>query len=95
VLAKARFPFVAITSRPMMAAQKSATFRYQLQAKTNRGDPEYRLAAGPPGMTIDTQGLLAWPVSADVAESEVDAILHTKNPSGAETFQSFQIGVTE
>jgi hypothetical protein len=94
-LSKARFPFVAITSRPPTAARKGTTLRYQLQAKTDRGDPEYRLEEGPPGMTFGPQGLLTWPVPADFAESEADVLIHVKSPSGAETTQSFRIGVAE
>jgi hypothetical protein len=94
-LAKARFPFVAITSRPPTAAQKGARFRYQLQAKTDRGDAEYRIEAGPPGMAIDPKGLLTWLVPGDFADSEVDVTLHAKSPSGAETSKSFRIGVSE
>jgi hypothetical protein len=94
-LAKARFPFVAITSRPPTAAKKGATFRHQLQAKTDQGDIQYRLGAGPPGMTIDHKGLLIWPIPADFADGEIDVTLHAKSPSGAETSQSFRIGVSE
>jgi hypothetical protein len=94
-LGKARFPFVVITSRPPTAAKKGTTLRYQLQAKTDRGDPEYLLVAGPPGMRIDPKSLLTWEVPADFADGETDVTLHTKSPSGAETSQNFRIGVTE
>jgi S1-C subfamily serine protease len=94
-LEQARFPFVAITSRPPTAAKKGATFRYQLQAKADRGDPEYRLGSGPPGMMIAPNGLLTWPVPSDVADSEADVTVHAKSPSGAETSQSFRVCMTE
>jgi hypothetical protein len=46
-------------------------------------------------MAIDPKGLLTWPVPADFADSEVDVLLHAKSPSGAETSQSFRVGVKE
>jgi hypothetical protein len=94
-LGKANFPFGAITSRPPTAAKKGTPFRYQLTAKTDRGEPEYRLGAGPPGMAIDPRGLLTWKVPTDFADGEVDVIIHVTSPSGSEASQSFRISVTE
>ncbi len=94
-LAKLRFPFVVITSRPPTAAKKGTLFRYQLQAKVDLGDAHFKLGSGPPGMVIDQKGLLTWPVPADCAETEVEVLIHAKSPSGAETSQSFRIGVIE
>jgi hypothetical protein len=46
-------------------------------------------------MSIGPQGLLSWEVPAAFADGEVDVLLHVKSPSGAETTQSFRIGVTQ
>jgi hypothetical protein len=47
----------------------------RLRAQTDRGNPEYRLGAGPPGMTIDSHGLFTGPVPADCADGAVDVPL--------------------
>jgi S1-C subfamily serine protease len=94
-LAKVRFPFVAITSRPPTAAKKGMPFCYQLEAKTDQGEAHFRLEQGPPGMRVEPQGLLTWPVPADFAGSEVDVTIRAQSSSGAEASQSFRIGVTE
>jgi hypothetical protein len=94
-LAKLRFAFVVITSRPPTAAKKGTLFRYPLQAKVDLGDAQFKLASGPPGMVIDQKGLLTWPVPADCAETEVEVLIHAKSSTGVETSQNFRIGVSE
>lgn len=69
--------------------------RYQFQAQTDCGDPEYRLGVEPLGWVNDPKGLLICPAPADFADSEVNVTVHAKNSADAETSQSFRIGITK
>ncbi|ASF48324.1 transglutaminase-like domain-containing protein [Methylovulum psychrotolerans] len=52
---------LAIISAPLTATAANQPYRYPVQATDSDGDPlSYRLSAAPGGMTVGSDGLLAW-----------------------------------
>jgi len=68
---------------------------YQATAKSKRGGHKFRLASGPPGMTVSDAGLIHWMVPSDIAEPHIDVILCINDPSGREVFQPLHITLME
>jgi hypothetical protein len=93
-LAKAGVDYLFVTSQPPPVAKKGDTYSYQPTAKAKKGDVMFRVDAGPPGMKVDGDGKLTWPVPPDFAEGEVSVIL-TAAPGGQETFHTFRLVVVK
>jgi hypothetical protein len=87
--------YLLVTSRPPAFAKKGETFTYQLTAKAKKGEPKYRVEAGPKGMTIDAGGKLTWKVPAEGFDVDNDVLIAVSNGAGQEVFQSFRLQVAE
>lgn len=66
-------------------------YRYQAKAKDADGDPlAWRLDKAPPGMTISSAGLVAWPL-AGVKAGSYSLKIVVSDPAGAEAFQEYTL----
>jgi hypothetical protein len=52
--------YLFVASHPSGRIAVGETFRYQTEAKSNRGDVVYQLTSGPPRMAISQEGLVTW-----------------------------------
>jgi hypothetical protein len=85
--------YLLVTSQPPGTVKKGTTYTHRLVVKSKRGGVQCRLESGPPGMQVTPQGGITWPVPADHAAGEVDAVLCVRDRSGQELFQAIQISL--
>ena len=82
-----------VTSQPHEPRAADASFRYQVVAVDLDGDPlRYDLVTAPDGMTLDSNGMVVWPLPA-VADRHGDQPVSIKvtDPKGGEAVQEFSI----
>lgn len=82
-----------ITSRPVAPRAGDGAFRYRVAAEDPDGDPlHFALLAGPPGMRVDADGLVAWTLPADADPGETIPVrVVARDPHGGEALQEFSI----
>jgi hypothetical protein len=93
LLEKAGRDFLLVVSQPPTTAARGGTFRYPIAARSRHGGIQYKLEAGPKGMTVGPDGVVTWAVPEDWAEAEVHVLLSLKAGSGMQTFHSFKITI--
>jgi hypothetical protein len=83
--------YLFFTSFPPPRFEKGKTYTYQAAAKARRGPVTFRVAGAPPGMTVDSKGLVTWPVPATFGPERAEAILIAIDAVGHESFQSLAL----
>ena len=88
--------YLFFDSRPAAVVEGGGNWRYAAQVKARRGGVNFKLDAGPPGMTLAADGVLQWrapepPPGAPVANT---VVLSAADAAGQEVFQTFTLWVT-
>jgi serine/threonine protein kinase len=92
-LEKSGADFLVVVSRPP-PAHPGSLFTYRIAVRSKKGGVKVKLEAGPPGLTVASDGRVSWPVPIQV-EGEVNVLLTLKDASGQELSHSFKIDVSE
>lgn len=92
-LGQAGIDYLYVNSRPARIALKGQRFVYQLDVKSKRGNVQYSLESGAPGMTLSKTGKLEWGVPAHYQGKEESIIISIRDASGQELFHTFKIAV--
>jgi hypothetical protein len=71
----------------------STPYRFKLEAASKAGGVKFSLQSGPTGLTISSDGAVAWNAPAKPAEETV--IVSLKDRSGQEALHTFRIVITE
>jgi predicted Zn finger-like uncharacterized protein len=91
-LQKSGVDYLFVTSRPP-AAVAGAKFEYRIKVKSKKGGVKFKLDAGPDGMTVTPDGLVAWAVPAGF-DGSPSVIITVSDKTGQETFHSFTLPVS-
>ena len=83
-----------ITSVPPSGLQ-DGVYIYQVVAKDPEGGPlSYSIVSGPPGMSIDGNGLIRWqPPTGMTGRQEITTKISVKDDEGSEAFQEFSLNI--
>jgi hypothetical protein len=92
-LRKSDIDYLFVTSRPVVEAERGKRYEYSLSVKSRSGDVAYQVAAGPEGMKVSKEGVVSWTPPAELSDDQVDVILHLRDGSGQELFQTFSIAL--
>ncbi len=85
---------ITITSTSATTARPGETYTYQVVATDAKGLPmTYSLSGQPPGMSIDANGLIAWGVPADAAETGYAFQVRVGDAEGGLGTQTVGLGV--
>jgi hypothetical protein len=82
-----------VTTQPSSVARKGLMYKYQIVAKTRHGGLRYTVERGPPQMEVTAQGLVQWPVPAELAAKEVPVVLSVRDVIGEERLISFKLKI--
>jgi hypothetical protein len=85
--------YLLVTSQPIRAATRGREYRYPLAVLSKNGGVNYRLEAGPKGMTISPTGELRWSVPADCASPDTDVLISLADKTGREAFHTFRLTI--
>jgi hypothetical protein len=85
--------YLCVVSRPPTSAPRGGEFSYRLSVRSSKEVVAYRVAEGPPGMTVSEDGQVKWSVPADFAEPEAAVRLAVLDGNGAEVSQTFTLSV--
>ena len=86
----------SITSQPRFTAVVGRLYRYQIRADGVPGALGYRLLTAPPGMTVDTDGLIAWTPEAAQAGGRGHLVeIVAVGPDGQGSKQAFALIAAE
>ncbi len=94
-LEKSGLEYLLVTSQPPIAAQRGGEFKYQVVVKSRKGEVNYQVSSGPPGMKVSPTGLVTWQVPADSREDETNVILGVRDSSGQEVFHPFVLKIAD
>jgi hypothetical protein len=83
--------YLLYTSAPPTRFVKGKPFRYQAEVKAKKGPVTFKVEGGPPGMSVDKNGLVTWAPPADFAEKRVDVILTATDAAGQDAFQTLTL----
>ncbi|PHR96225.1 MAG: hypothetical protein COA78_29005 [Blastopirellula sp.] len=86
-----KYNYLITTSRPPLEVNVGDTLNYQIKAKS-KSEISFTLAAGAPGMTLSSAGLLSWKPSAQSPKKN-EIIVSLENKTGEQTFQTFTLNV--
>jgi WD40 repeat protein len=84
-----------VSSKPSATAECGTTYRYQIEARSQDGGIEYRLEAGPPGLTLSRSGLIEWPVPDHLGPAAVHVRLSVRDTARRSCEHRFTIFVDE
>jgi hypothetical protein len=87
--------YLLYTSTPPTRFARGKLFRYQAEVKAKKGPVTFKVEGGPPGMTVDKNGLVTWTPPADFAEKRVDAILTATDAAGQDAFQTLTLSAEQ
>jgi S1-C subfamily serine protease len=85
--------YLLVTSQPPRRAAAGGTLEYPLVVKAQRKPVRFDLAAGPPGMQLSAEGVLAWKIPADAPADTQSVIVTITDAAGQEVFHTFDIEV--
>ncbi len=94
VLERTDIAYVFFDSTPPLKAQVGERYSYQVQEKVKRGPATVSLDSGPPGMTLDADGVLHWDAQSG-APARADVIISAHDAAGHVAFQTFSIDVVD
>jgi hypothetical protein len=92
-LAEADVDYLFVSSVPVLAAARDATYRYPLAVESRAGGVRFALDSGPEGMRLSDDGSLAWDVPADYTEPSAAVIITVTDASGQEVLHAFEIAI--
>jgi hypothetical protein len=84
--------YLYVTSVPPLG-KVSAHYEFQLEAASKAGGVKFALQTGPAGLTISSDGKVAWEAPAKPVEENV--IVSLKDVSGQEAFHTCRIVITK
>jgi len=87
--------YLFVETLPVTGAKLGGKYEYPIKVLSKAGKVTYKLESGPPGMTVDAQGMLRWTVPANFDEKETSVILTIADGSGQSMFHSFVIHVAK
>ncbi len=85
--------YLVVVSAPPTSVRQGRTFNYPIEAKSLKGNIEYRLERGPEGMAVDAAGKVTWKAPRDFDRPEVEVAIQLKDASGLETSHAFQLAI--
>jgi len=89
-LKKSRKDYLGITSSPPNSYVPGEPFQYNLSTLSRRRKLTYEIAVGPDGMTVSSEGAIAWnPPYAHRRSHQV--VVNVKSESGLEAYHKFSI----
>lgn len=92
---KSGVDYLYVESRAPLFAVRGADFRYPIRVKSKKGGLTYRLDAGPAGMTLSTDGVLAWSVQKDFVEKDADVIVSITDSTGQDKYHTFRLALLD
>ena len=83
--------YLYVTTRAPAVVKAGGIFRYQIGAKSRKGDVKYELTSGPNGMRVSNDGLVTWRTSRRSSNEPQDVIVSISDASGQTITHTFKI----
>ncbi|WP_339733483.1 hypothetical protein [uncultured Gimesia sp.] len=87
------FDYLFVTSLPITLAKRGETYEYPIKARSKQGGIQYQIAAGPPGMTVSSDGVVQWQVPVDYPRYKASVLMSLTDASQQTIFHKYEIAV--